>query len=86
MVICSGSHGPRGHVAIGVGNDVTDAHNMARFHQPGRVYIAINAIYQPYDNSVLPLVLMLKDQTNNQCYFCLMADRFGRFSSPTVFL
>jgi len=45
-VMCHGTHGNYGHVVVGIGNNVVDAHNVARYHEPGSIY-TINAIYNP---------------------------------------
>jgi len=47
VLILVGSDGPDSHTAIGVGHDVTNAHNMARYHKPASVYEGIDAIYHP---------------------------------------
>lgn len=47
VVICQGAEGPHSHVAIGIADDLTDAHNMARYHAPLRAYLGIDAIYHP---------------------------------------
>lgn len=45
VLILEGSDGPHSHTAIGIGSDVTDAHNIARYHVPASVYMGIDAIY-----------------------------------------
>jgi hypothetical protein len=46
VMLVNGSEGPRSHIAVGVGNNLIDAHNMARFHVSGSYY-TINQIYTP---------------------------------------
>jgi len=45
-VMCVGTGGNYHHVAVGVGKNMVDAHNNARYHEPG-TYYHINAIYNP---------------------------------------
>jgi len=45
-VFCNGANGAYGHVAVGVGSNLIDAHNNARFHEPPSYY-TVDAIYQP---------------------------------------
>jgi hypothetical protein len=45
-VACDGSNGAYSHVALGVGNQLLDAHNNARYHV-GSSYYTINAVYNP---------------------------------------
>jgi len=45
-VACDGSDGAYSHVALGVGANLLDAHNNARYHVAGSYY-TINAIYNP---------------------------------------
>jgi len=45
-VMCVGAEGAYSHVAVGIGKNMVDAHNNARFHEPGSFY-QINAIYNP---------------------------------------
>jgi len=45
-VMCHGTGGNYHHVVVGVGNNVVDAHNVARYKEPGSIY-TINAIYNP---------------------------------------
>jgi len=46
VAFVNGSHGAYGHVAVGVGNNLLDAHNVARYHVAPSFY-HINAIYNP---------------------------------------
>jgi len=45
-VMTRGSGGNYHHVVVGVGNNVVDAHNVARYQETGSFY-HINAIYNP---------------------------------------
>ena len=45
-VMCNGSGGAYHHVVVGVGNNVVDAHNVARYQASGSIY-HINAVYNP---------------------------------------
>jgi len=45
-IMCHGSSGNYGHTVVGVGNNVVDAHNVARYKASGSIY-TINAIYNP---------------------------------------
>lgn len=44
VAFVSGSHGAWGHVAVGVGSNLLDAHNNARLHVSS-TYYTVNAIY-----------------------------------------
>jgi len=44
VVFVNGSDGAYGHVAVGVGNNLLDAHNNARMHVPTSYY-HVNAVY-----------------------------------------
>jgi len=44
VAFVDGSHGAWGHVAVGVGNNLLDAHNNARLHV-ATTYYTVNAIY-----------------------------------------
>jgi len=46
VVVCHGSNGAWGHVVVGVGSNLVDAHNSARYHVSG-TYYSITAIYNP---------------------------------------
>jgi len=46
VAFVNGSEGAYSHVAVGVGNNLLDAHNMARYHVPTSYY-HVNAIYNP---------------------------------------
>jgi len=45
-IACDGSDGAYSHVALGVGNNLVDAHNNARYHVTA-TYYTINAVYNP---------------------------------------
>jgi hypothetical protein len=45
-VFCNGANGAYGHVAVGVGSNLLDAHNNARFHEP-KSYYTVDAVYEP---------------------------------------
>jgi len=45
-VACDGSNGAYSHVALGIGAQLLDAHNNARYHV-GSSYYTINAVYNP---------------------------------------
>jgi len=49
-VMCVGSEGAYSHTVVGVGNNVVDAHNVARYQETGSVY-QINAVYNPPNSS-----------------------------------
>jgi len=44
VVFVNGSHGAWGHVAVGVGANLLDAHNNAREHV-ATTYYTVNAVY-----------------------------------------
>jgi lysozyme len=46
VLIAVGADGPDSHTAVGVGNNLLDAHNNAQFHVASNFYTA-DAIYQP---------------------------------------
>jgi len=45
-LMVNGAHGPYSHTCVGIGSNVVDAHNMARYHKDGGYY-HINAIWNP---------------------------------------
>eukprot|EP01102_Stenamoeba_stenopodia_P003892 TRINITY_DN14012_c0_g1_i1.p1 TRINITY_DN14012_c0_g1~~TRINITY_DN14012_c0_g1_i1.p1 ORF type:complete len:197 (-),score=25.69 TRINITY_DN14012_c0_g1_i1:4-570(-) len=48
VLMCTGSDGPFSHTALGVAPNLTDAHNMAHYHQPTSVYMAVDLVYRPF--------------------------------------
>eukprot|EP01087_Luapelamoeba_hula_P014541 TRINITY_DN4276_c0_g1_i1.p1 TRINITY_DN4276_c0_g1~~TRINITY_DN4276_c0_g1_i1.p1 ORF type:complete len:180 (-),score=19.76 TRINITY_DN4276_c0_g1_i1:89-628(-) len=47
VLFCTGAEGPYSHVAIGIADELTNAHNMAHYHKPPSVYIKVDSIYVP---------------------------------------
>jgi hypothetical protein len=46
VILVDGSEGAYSHVVVGIGSNLVDAHNMARYHEQGRYY-TINAVWNP---------------------------------------
>jgi len=47
VIISTGADGPHSHTFVGVGSELIDAHNNARYHVNSCHMGTINAIYQP---------------------------------------
>ena len=68
VLMCTGAEGPYSHVALGVGKELTNAHNMAHYRKPPSVYIKVDSVYvMPFASTcrTIPLLVCKLHGLNN---------------------